>query len=105
MERLIPSAKDSLQPYRLSNLDLVAASFTLNASLVLFLFQVLGVLRVLWVLHVLLVVQILLKQNTVLLSTVRPCVCVTGVTFHISHIYKGINATLIIRGPIKPFIF
>ena len=27
---------------------------------------------------------------------------VTGVTSHISHIYKGINAMLIIRGPIKP---
>ena len=31
--------------------------------------------------------------------------CVTGVTSHISHIYKGINAMLIIRGPIKPYIF
>ena len=36
-----------------------------------------------------------------------PSVCssVTGVTSHISHIYKGINAMLIIRGPIKPYIF
>ena len=36
-----------------------------------------------------------------------PCVrvSVTGVTSHISHIYKGINAMLIIRGPIKPYIF
>ena len=36
-----------------------------------------------------------------------PSVCpfVTGVTSHISHIYKGINAMLIIRGPIKPCIF
>ena len=36
-----------------------------------------------------------------------PCVraFVTGVTSHISHIYKGINAMLIIRGPIKPCIF
>ena len=33
------------------------------------------------------------------------CSSVTGVTSHISHIYKGINATLIIRGPIKPYIF
>ena len=33
---------------------------------------------------------------------VRPCV--TGVTSHISQIYKGINAMLIIRGPIKPYI-
>ena len=32
-------------------------------------------------------------------------VCVTGVTSHISHIYKGINAMLIIRGPSKPCIF
>ena len=47
--------------------------------------------------------RILLKQNTALLSTVR--VFVTGVTSHISHIYKGINAMLIIRGPIKPYIF
>ena len=47
--------------------------------------------------------RILLKQNTALLSTVRPSVCLcTGVTSHISHIYKGINAKLIIRGPIKP---
>ena len=30
---------------------------------------------------------------------------VTGVTSHISHIYKGINAMLIIRGPIRPYIF
>ena len=29
----------------------------------------------------------------------------TGVTSHISHIYKGINAILIIRGPIKPYTF
>ena len=29
----------------------------------------------------------------------------TGVTAHISHIYKGINAMLIIRGPIKPNTF
>ena len=36
-------------------------------------------------------------------SCVRPCV--TGVTSHISHIYKGINAMLIIRGPIKPYKF
>ena len=35
-------------------------------------------------------------------SCVRPFV--TGVTSHISHIYKGINAMLIIRGPIKSYI-
>ena len=48
--------------------------------------------------------RIQLKLNTALLSTVRPsvCLCVTGVTSHISHIYKGINAMLIIKGPIKP---
>ena len=34
---------------------------------------------------------------------VRPSV--TGVTSPISHIYKGINAMLIIRGPIKPYTF
>ena len=28
--------------------------------------------------------------------------CVTGVTSHISHIYKGINAMLIIRDPLTP---
>ena len=35
------------------------------------------------------------------------CVCqlVLGVTSHISHIYKGINAMLIIRGSRKPCIF
>ena len=35
------------------------------------------------------------------LSSVRMCVCpcVTGVTSHISHIYKGIHALLIIRDP------
>ena len=33
------------------------------------------------------------------------CSCVTGVTSHISHIYKGITAMLIIRGPIRPYIF
>ena len=51
--------------------------------------------------------RILLKQNTALLSTFRPsvCVCVIGVTSPISHIYKGKNAILIIRGPIKPYIF
>ena len=51
--------------------------------------------------------RIQLKLNTALLSTVRPCVraSVTGVTPHISHIYKGMNAMLIIRGPIKPYIF
>ena len=43
--------------------------------------------------------RIQLKLNTALLSTVR--VFVTGVTSHISHIYKGINAMLII----KPYIF
>ena len=35
--------------------------------------------------------------------SVRPSV--TGMTSLISHIYKGINAMLIIRGPIKPCIF
>ena len=56
---------------------------------------------------ILLQLRIQLKLNTALLSTVRPCVrvFVTGVTTHISHIYKGINAMLIIRGPIKPCIF
>ena len=51
--------------------------------------------------------RIQFKLNTALLSTVRVSVrsCVTGVTSHISHIYKGINAMLIIRGPIKPSIF
>ena len=51
--------------------------------------------------------RIQLKLNTALLSTVRVSVraFVTGVTSHISHIYKGINAMLIIRGPIKPYIF
>ena len=51
--------------------------------------------------------RIQLKLNTALLSTVRVFVrsSVTGVTSHISHIYKGINAMLIIRGPIKPYIF
>merc|ERR1712240_618670 len=33
-------------------------------------------------------------------SSVRSCV--TGVTSHISHIYKGINAMLIIRDPLTP---
>ena len=32
-------------------------------------------------------------------------VFVTGMTSYISHIYKGITAMLIIRGPIKPYIF
>ena len=51
--------------------------------------------------------RIQLKLNTALLYTVRPSVrvSVTGVTSHISHIYKGINAMLNIRGPIKPCIF
>ena len=36
-----------------------------------------------------------------------PCVrpFVTGVTSHISHIYKGIKSMLIIRGPTQPCIF
>ena len=48
--------------------------------------------------------RIQLKLNTALLSTVRPCVraSVTGVTSHISHIYKGINAMLKIRDPSTP---
>ena len=49
------------------------------------------------------VLRIQLQLNTALLSTVR--VFVTGVTSHNSHIYKGINAMLNIRGPIKPCIF
>ena len=46
--------------------------------------------------------RIQFKLNTALLSYC-PCVrpSVTGVTSHISHIYKGINAMLII----KPYIF
>ena len=46
------------------------------------------------------------KLNTALLFYC-PCVrpCSTGVTSYISHIYKGINAMLIIKGPIKPYIF
>ena len=48
--------------------------------------------------------RIQLKLNTALFSTVRSSIrsCVTGMTSHISHIYKGIIAKLIIRGPIKP---
>ena len=46
--------------------------------------------------------QKLRLQNTALLSTVRVCVCVTSVTSHISHIYKGINAMLVIRDPSTP---
>ena len=39
------------------------------------------------------VLRILLKQNTALLSTVCVCLSVcTGMTPHISHIYKGIYA-------------
>ena len=51
--------------------------------------------------------SILYIQYTALLSTDRASMCpsVTGITSHISHIYKGINAMLIIRGPIKPCIF
>ena len=50
------------------------------------------------------VLRIQLKLNTALLSLfVRASV--TGVTSHISHIYKGINAMLAIKGPIKPYIF
>ena len=41
--------------------------------------------------------RILLKQNTAF-----HCPCVTGVTSHISYIYKGINAMLIIRDPSTP---
>ena len=41
--------------------------------------------------------------DSALLSTVRSSI--TGVTSHISLIYKGINAMLIIRGPIKPYKF
>ena len=50
--------------------------------------------------------RIQLKLNTALLShcpSVR--VFITGLTSHIYRIYKGINAMLIIRGPIKPYIF
>ena len=52
------------------------------------------------------ILRIQLKLNTALLSTVRPSVCpsVTGVTFYISHIYKGINAMLIIRRSIILYI-
>ena len=48
--------------------------------------------------------RIQLKLNTAILSTVRVSVrpFVTGVTSHISHIYKGINAMLIIRDPSTP---
>ena len=48
--------------------------------------------------------RILLKQNTALLSTVRPsAVCpYTGATSHISHIYKGINAMLSSADPSNP---
>ena len=48
------------------------------------------------------ILRIQFKLNTALLSYC-PCdrVFVTGVTSHISHIYKGINAMLII----KPYIF
>ena len=53
------------------------------------------------------ILRIQLKLNTALLSTFRAFVrpSVTGVTSLISHIYKGINAMLIIRGPIKPCIY
>ena len=44
--------------------------------------------------------RIQLKLNTALLSTVRPCV--TGVTSHIFHIYKSINAMLSSGEPSSP---
>ena len=49
------------------------------------------------------ILRIQFKLNTALLSYC-PCVrvFVTGVTSHISHIYKGINAMLIIRDPSTP---
>ena len=51
----------------------------------------------------LLLLRIQLKLNTALLSHCPfVCSCVTGVTYHISHIYKGINAMLIIRDPSTP---
>ena len=43
------------------------------------------------------ILRILLKKNTAMLSTVR--LSVTFLT------YNGINAMIIIRGPIKPYIF
>ena len=46
--------------------------------------------------------RILLKQNTALLSTVRPLVYRRDIS-HFPH--KGINAISIIRGPIIPYIF
>ena len=54
-----------------------------------------------------LLLRIQLKLNTALLSTFRAFVrpSVTGVTSLISHIHKGINALLIIRGPTQPCIF
>ena len=57
--------------------------------------------------HLAHLLRIQFKLNTALLSTVRVSVrsCVTGVTSHISHIYKGINAMLIIRGPNVPYTF
>ena len=48
--------------------------------------------------------RILLKQNTALLSTVRPSAACpyTGPTSHVSHIYKGINAMLSSGDPSNP---
>ena len=49
--------------------------------------------------------RIQLKLNAALLSHCPSVLAfVTGVTSHISHIYTGINAMLIIRGPIKSYI-
>ena len=55
-------------------------------------------------LYVKAILRILLKQN-VLPYFPRSVCPYTGVTSHISHIYKGINTMLIIRVPIKPYIF
>ena len=78
----------------------------LYMSIVWWIWFALVVLGLVVDLVVLVILRIQLKLNTALLSTVRPsvCSCVTGVTSHISHIYKGIYALLIIRGPIKPYI-
>ena len=82
------------------------SNFALKSLIFLQLFSVSQFSEINYILSVDMKLRIQFKLNTALLSHC-PCVrvSVTGVTSHISQIYKGINAMLIIRGPINPNIF
>ena len=100
----------SLLTFRL-NINIIKTIFINFFSQLTFLLNIIHV-----TINITNIININININTIIADSAQTEYCptfhcpsvrasVTGVTSHISHIYKGINAMLITRGPIKPYIF